>query len=140
MTFLTTPPNALVEVNGRKVTKRTPLRVKGVQPGVEYRVRLSLPGYAAVETRVKPKPGEEVTIKETLKQIPSGTISLETVPDGAMIVIDGVTQSERTPAILILPAGPHTITVINPNDTTKKRTFKKNIRADREYNESISLE
>jgi hypothetical protein len=42
----------------------------------------------------------------------SGTVMVRSEPRGASIIVDGETRSEKTPAILTLPAGSHTIELV----------------------------
>ena len=51
----------------------------------------------------------------------TGTVAVSSNPPGAQILVDGVEHPEKTPAILTLPTGLHTITVTLPGRGEKSR-------------------
>lgn len=62
----------------------------------------------------------EAQLNITLRR-QTGTVAVSSSPPGAQILVDGVEQPERTPAILTLPVGRHKVTVSLPGRGEKSR-------------------
>jgi hypothetical protein len=45
----------------------------------------------------------------------TGSLVVRSEPRGATILVDGQTWKEKTPSLLLLPTGPHTIEIIYEN-------------------------
>ena len=54
----------------------------------------------------------------------SGTVMVRSQPQGATIIVDGQQRAERTPAMLTLAAGAHTIEVVHDG---QRETHKVNV-------------
>jgi hypothetical protein len=109
-----TPSGAEVIVDGIRTGFRTPAVVPNLSAGM-HRIMVTAPGY---------EPGEEVTyipvnsepvaapVRFTLQTYPCGSLTLETMPPGGTIYIDGILTGEKTPYLFTgIPLGIHEVTL-----------------------------
>src|SRR6185503_16458730 len=95
----TDPPGAQVFVDGRK-RGTAPLVVDGLQAGVSYAVRSTLPGYKDDDELVTAADGESA-VKLKLAAL-LGAVAIESDPPGAHLIVDGNDTGKLTPAELTL--------------------------------------
>lgn len=99
----TDPPGANIFIDGEKVLGKTPLRLRGlVDPG-KHTVQIEHPQYVTVTRDVIIVPNGKVEINEIL--VPAtGSLSIDTKPDGATILIDGQFAGVSPISNLAIPA------------------------------------
>jgi serine/threonine-protein kinase len=95
-----TPPGAKVAVDGKEAPETTPALVLGVAPGA-HQVRLTLPGHDPVVQRVELAAGKRALVEVVLPPA-THSVTVETVPAGALVYVDGVLQIGQTPLTLAL--------------------------------------
>ena len=100
----TDPPGAMVLLGDR--LKRSPAEFRDIEPG-KYQLRVMLPGFDPVETKIDVPTGGELPIFKLRRGV--GSLRLTTLPAGAEFELRSGGEVERkgvTPAILAgLPAG-----------------------------------
>ncbi|OGQ89445.1 MAG: hypothetical protein A2289_07515 [Deltaproteobacteria bacterium RIFOXYA12_FULL_58_15] len=107
---ITVPPGAVVAVDDERQPGQSPLTVDNLSVGLPHRVVVELPGFK--------KAAQELTLNEdgSLRTLTLDLVSDDKVPGqvdvavnsdpaGAVIVVDGVLSSEKTPATIGLPHG-----------------------------------
>ncbi len=110
--FETDPAGAQILINGEDIGRPTPCE-HALLPG-SYRVEARRPPNRAVEEQVVVSAGQPVRWRRELPAPGPVRVTVESVPSGAAVVIDGRRGQERTTAVLELPIGPHTIGVELP--------------------------
>lgn len=104
----TTPAGAHIIVDGEPTGFRSPTSLP--LPAGAHRVTLSLAGHRNVEESVRLGPGDTLRVEVILTPLASGSLGVNSVPDGATILIDGVPFDRRTPAVIPqLVVGTHTV-------------------------------
>jgi len=84
--IVTEPKGALVTINGDKVGKSSVTRE--LKPG-SYLVEASLDGYEKRKKTAKVEAGERTKLILPLQELPPGTVTIETKPEGAIVWISG---------------------------------------------------
>jgi hypothetical protein len=93
------PPGAEVTFDGTRMAGATPLTIDSVPTGTRHDVRIELGRHKPyTETVDIPKKGGEVSVRGTLEPI-TGKLTVITQPDGADIVIDGVSRGRAPKTI-----------------------------------------
>jgi len=106
--FNATPVEASVVINGA-YKGSTPLVLEGVEPGT-YTVTLSHFGYRKFSTPVKVESGKLTEVSATL--VPeTGTIAVNTSPEGAIIHIDGGAVGIAPVTLTNIAVGNHTLLI-----------------------------
>jgi PEGA domain len=73
-----------------------------------HTLSVQLPGYrSALRIFTLPQDAEVLVVLDPAK----GTLMIKSNPSGGTILIDGQMRPERTPAMIVLPAGTHKIEV-----------------------------
>jgi serine/threonine-protein kinase len=101
---LSTPPGAVVRLNGASTGPKTPATI-GELPFGDYRLDVELDGYEPVARELKlneRSPSKQLSLALVKAKLPPGTLAISTTPPGATVVLngrklDGVTPLE-TPA------------------------------------------
>ena len=106
--IVTNPPGAFVVVDGVSEQSCTSPCVLPLKPG-RHTLSATLAGYRRT-LRIFEAPRDAELFLNMDRA--SGTVIVRSDPQGASIVVDGQDRNERTPAMLNLPAGPHTIEVV----------------------------
>ncbi len=104
---LTSVPDGASVMVGGEYRGKTPLRLTGLSPG-SYAVAFSRFGYTGLSTQVTVLGGK---ISEVVATLPpdAGTLSVNSVPPGARLLLDG-TDAGLTPAVIAnISSGNHTI-------------------------------
>lgn len=131
--LVTNPPGARLEVDGRSdLSCQSPCSLE--LPSGRHTMAANLDGYRRT-LKIFQTP-QESELFVNLERM-SGTLVIRSEPKGAMITVDGETKSERTPAMLSLPAGRHTIEI---NRDNKSETREVVIRDGVISNLAITLE
>jgi tRNA A-37 threonylcarbamoyl transferase component Bud32 len=89
------PGGAAVEVDGRPWRQTTPTAVTAIGPG-RHQVRVSAPGHAAVEQSLVLERGARAAVEVVLPAA-QRQVTLESVPAGARVFVDGQLQHGRAP-------------------------------------------
>lgn len=109
--FVVRPAGAQVELNGQAVGK-APIRVASMPAG-DYRYKVSLPGYEAVEGRFTQNPGGNPLFVVALESS-RGRFEVQTRPEGAQVWLDGALVGETPLRLQEVPPGVHTVLVGYP--------------------------
>jgi hypothetical protein len=96
------PAGARVYLDGR-ARGSTPLTVDGLEAGRSYSLRSTLAGYKDDDQLVTTTEGEQ-TVRLHLGAL-SGSVSIESDPPGAQVLLDGQDTGKRAPATLELASG-----------------------------------
>jgi serine/threonine protein kinase len=101
------PPGANIFVNGQRQATQTPTTLN--LPAGTYRIAVTKPGFEPYTSPVEIRAGEPAHLDAELSRLGQGQgwVVVRTVPKGALITVDGVLNSQQTPARLELPAGQH---------------------------------
>lgn len=103
----TDPPGAEVYVNDKLLGKTNG---KFEVPAGPYRLKLVMPGKETVEKAIDPKKEKDDVL--TFRLVPrTFPVVLRTLPGGAGVVLDGVSQEGKTPLAAKLTAGKHEVTL-----------------------------
>ncbi|GAA6741896.1 PEGA domain-containing protein [Thermus oshimai] len=105
-----TPSGAEVYLEGR-LQGRTPLRL--TLPEGTYRVELRSPGYEPYTAQVRVERGRETRLSAQLRPLQTGTLELDSRPQGAEVYLDGRLVG-RTPLRLSLRAGSYELLLQAP--------------------------
>ena len=106
--IVTNPPGAFVVVDGVSDQSCTSPCVLPLKPG-RHTLSATLGGYRRT-LRIFEAPRDSELFLNMDRA--SGTVIVRSDPQGAVILVDGQQRTERTPAMLSLPAGAHTIEVM----------------------------
>jgi serine/threonine-protein kinase len=106
--IVTNPPGAFVVVDGASDQSCTSPCTLGLKPG-RHTLSATLAGYRRT-LRIFEAPRDAELFLNMDRS--AGTVIIRSQPPGASVVVDGQQRNEKTPAMLNLPAGPHTIEVI----------------------------
>jgi hypothetical protein len=106
--IVTNPPGAFVVVDGVSEQSCTSPCTLGLKPG-RHTLSATLAAYRRT-LRIFEAPRDSELFLNMDRS--AGTVIVRSVPQGASVVVDGHQRNEKTPAMLNLPAGPHTIEVI----------------------------
>ncbi len=96
------PPGASVFVDGR-ARGATPLTVEGLEAGRSYALRSALAGYKDDDQLVTTTEGEQA-VRLHLSAL-QGSITVESDPAGAMVILDGTDTGKRSPATVEIATG-----------------------------------
>jgi serine/threonine-protein kinase len=108
--IVTSPPGAIVTIDGSAaLTCESPCSID-LPPG-RHTLSATRDGFRRT-LRIFQTPADSELFLNLDRA--TGTVAVRSDPPGATIIVDGQTRSERTPALLALPVGPHTIEVVTP--------------------------
>jgi hypothetical protein len=93
--IITSPPGATIFINDRETQKRTPLVIEDLKPTKPHSIGLYLKGYKFWSREITLHPGERRTFDLHLTK-DLGSVMVDSVPEGALVIIDGV-PSGQTP-------------------------------------------
>ncbi|HEX2675058.1 MAG TPA: PEGA domain-containing protein [Polyangiales bacterium] len=105
----TVPRNVLVTIDGHPASGQTSPFVLGeLQPNTTHAIEVSSPGYRSWSSQVDLQPGQTMELPTvTLEKIEAG-FSLDSVPQGASVVVDGRKLAQATPVrVTDLEPGDH---------------------------------
>jgi hypothetical protein len=107
------PSGASFQIDGRTDSSFvTPFTVSQLAPG-RHVVTFNKPGYQTQTLASEVVAGSRATMITRLA-VQGGTLSIGSTPSGAAITLDGRDTGRVTPAQVILPHGPHTISLKLP--------------------------
>jgi len=104
------PAGADIFINGAKQAGQTPVTL-ALAPG-QYDLVLRYPGYEAYAGHIQVKDNVQTTLDAELKEKPAGRVAwaqVNSTPEGAEILIDGVATGQVSPARVQMQAGSHII-------------------------------
>ncbi len=115
------PPEAEIFIDGVQTGKYTPAHISNLSAGL-HRVTVTLPGYLPGELVVEiPVSGSEVVktpVQFVLESYGSGPLVVDSIPQGAVVLIDGLASGEKTPATFgNIPIGIHEVTMTLDGET-----------------------
>jgi hypothetical protein len=117
------PVGASVYVD-KKLKGITPLSLSDIAPGT-HTIGLTLPGYENWSKNVKIVKNIVNTIDIKLKPIQTGSISIESNPQGASIILDGEPTGKRTPSLIsLVETGKHQIKLFKSGFKTWEKTIE----------------
>jgi hypothetical protein len=104
------PPRAEIYLDGVRTGRRTPATLRGIPAGMLHAVQLSLRGYAPSQETVKLARNRVSRLKVALgkkdsKKTRAGPVSLDSVPRGAVVLVNGKRLKQVTPVTLTLAQG-----------------------------------
>jgi len=121
----TQPPGADVFINGAKQSGQTPVTLP-LAPG-QYNLVLRLPGYEAYAGSIQVKDNIQTQMNVALDEKSAGRVAwaqVNTNPEGAEIIVDGVSTGQFTPSRVQIPSGLHTLTMKLNGYQPAKRTVQ----------------
>jgi hypothetical protein len=102
----------------------TPVTLTDITPG-HHAVRLSLEGYQDWSKKVNVVKDTVTTVTAKLSPVQKGSISIESNPEGASIILDGTETGNTTPSVLpSIEPGEHTIGLIRLGYAVWDKTFE----------------
>jgi hypothetical protein len=105
------PPGATVSIDDEEKGV-TPITLIDISPG-RHTVKLSLEGYQDWSKKVNVVKDEITTVTAKLSPVQLGSISIQSNPEGASIMLDGQETGNSTPSVMSsIETGEHTITLI----------------------------
>jgi len=111
------PPSASVFVD-RQLKGITPLTLTDIPPG-RHMVKFTLEGYQDWSERITVARNVVTTVTATLTPVPIGSISIDSQPQGALIILDANPTEKTTPAVLdSISVGRHKIELEKPGYRT----------------------
>jgi hypothetical protein len=117
------PAGALVYVDD-VVMGITPVTLTNITPG-RHTVRISLEGYQDWSKKVNVEKEVVTSISANLAPVQTGSISIDSIPEGAIIILDGQNTGNRTPSLLSpVGAGPHAIRLVRTGYLTWDKEVK----------------
>jgi len=108
VTFRSTPPGAVIWVNGRRSKQKTDVRVK--IPAGKHTITLKLDSYVDVTKEVEVFP--DSILEEQFRLIKNmGKINVVSIPEGATIWVDGKNTGKKTDDLVEVVAGDHEVSL-----------------------------
>ena len=106
----TTPPDATVSLDGMAVEGSSPFVLQDIVPDQQHEIWVDRTGFHRWSSKVKLQAGQTMVLPPVnLKAFESG-FSLDSVPSGAQVTLDGRLLEQRTPVRLPnLAPGNHTV-------------------------------
>jgi serine/threonine protein kinase len=119
------PPGADVFINGAKQSGQTPVTLP-LAPG-QYNLVLRLQGYEPYAGGIQVKDNIQTVLNVPLSEKSASRVAwaqVNSVPQGAEVIVDGTSTGKFTPARVQIPTGVHTITLRLNGFQLAKRTFQ----------------
>ena len=119
------PPGADVFINGAKQSGQTPVTLP-LAPG-QYNLVLRLQGYEPYAGGIQVKDNIQTVLNVPLSEKSASRVAwaqVNSVPQGAEVIVDGTSTGKFTPARVQIPTGVHTITLRLNGFQPAKRTFQ----------------
>jgi len=115
------PTGAEIFIDGVQTGTLTPARIPNLSAG-PHRVTVTLPGYIPGELIVEiPVSGSEevkTPVQFMLESYGSGPLVVDSIPQEAAVLIDGLSSGEKTPATFLnIPIGIHEVTMTLDGET-----------------------
>ena len=121
----TQPAGADVFINGAKQSGQTPVTLP-LAAG-QYNLVLRMPGYEAYAGGVQVKDNIQTQLNVALTEKSASRVAwaqVNSIPQGAEIILDGVSTGQLTPSRVQIPTGVHTVTLRLSGYQQAKRTFQ----------------
>lgn len=131
--LVTNPPGATLQIDGGGVYScKSPCELD-LPPG-RHTIAATLEGYRRT-LKIFATP-EDTDIFMNLDRT-SGTLMVRSEPRGASIIVNGQTRSEKTPAMITLPTGRHSVEIVQDN---RRETHEITIRESVITNLAVNLQ
>ncbi len=123
ITLTTVPSGAAVRLTNGDMPVRctTPCTTK-LPPGLRT-LHFALPGYQPVERPVRFAAGQRLAFPPVALPPMLGSVTFETTPPGATVVMDGAGTPGLAPFTQAIPVGQHTASITLPGHKPTSRTF-----------------
>ena len=121
----TQPAGADVFINGAKQSGQTPVTLP-LAAG-QYNLVLRMPGYEAYAGGVQVKDNIQTQLNVALTEKSASRVAwaqVNSIPQGAEIILDGTSTGQFTPSRVQIPTGVHTVTLRLNGYQQAKRTFQ----------------
>jgi serine/threonine protein kinase len=106
----TTPPDAVVSIDGRPVAGTSPFIVTDVTPDATHEVAISKAGYRSWSTKLELRAGETMELPAVALEALESGFQLDSSPTGARVFVDGKQLEQITPVrVTSLTPGDHQI-------------------------------
>ena len=124
LSFFSTPPGAVIFINGTDQGVKTPSTLTGLTAGT-HDVKLMLAGYLDWIGTVTVTAGQTAYLNPALTLLGTiGAFEISSIPAGARVFIDGVDAQKVTPATITnLAAGEHTYRLALPGYSDASAKF-----------------
>ena len=121
VTLRSTPPGAVIWMNGKKSKQKTDIKTK--IPAGKHSITLKLDSYVDAIRKIEALPGK--VLEEQFRLIKNqGTINVVSIPDGADVWIDGKNTLKTTDCLLDLLTGEHELVLmLHGYENVKKRVL-----------------
>jgi eukaryotic-like serine/threonine-protein kinase len=96
----TTPPGAMIFLNGKDTGKISPANLEDLPLSETYSLRLELNKHHPVEERVTVYSIEPINFNKKMEEIQYGSIQIATIPKGSHIYLDNADSGLNTPATI----------------------------------------
>jgi hypothetical protein len=118
-----TPPGGDILVDGMRSGYQTPAIVPNLSAGL-HRITVSRPGFVPGETVVLIPVDDDPDVKEPVRFVldtyPCGPLTIDSIPTGASISLDGISTGEKTPfTFMYIPLGIHEVSVVRNGESRK---------------------
>jgi len=114
-----TPSGATISLSSQN-KGLTPATISGLSAG-KYSVKLTLSGYRDYVKTVTVRNGQTASVAATLKSIPAGTLTVNSVPAGASVTLNGEAKGTTPLTLTNLPVRKYTVQLT----LTGYKNFKK---------------
>ncbi len=140
--FITEPPDAEIRIEGNEAHAGSPWASE-LAAGV-HQIEIHHKGYKSWLTSLELSANETQTLRVVLEPLTTvvadATLTIATTPSGLEVVIDGHTQSQRTPFKTTLKVGPHKIAVRQDGADVWTQSLDAEASSDYEFNPSFTAD
>ena len=106
----TTPPDAVVSLDGRPVVGSSPFIITDVAPGTIHEVSVTKAGYRSWSTKLQLQASETMELPAVALEALESGFQLDSTPSGARVFVDGKQLDQTTPVkVTSLAPGDHQI-------------------------------
>ena len=106
----TSPPDAVVSLDGRPIAGSSPFIVTDVAPGATHEVSVTKAGYRSWSTKLELQAGETMELPAVALEALETGFQLDSTPSGARVFVDGKQLEQVTPVrVTSLTPGDHQI-------------------------------
>ncbi|HAA57388.1 MAG TPA: hypothetical protein DCE42_21665 [Myxococcales bacterium] len=134
LVLFVTPSGASIHIDG-KATGTAPIKPLALSTGT-HKLKITHPNHATIEQEVTIIGGKSLNLRLKL-QAQTGTLSITSQPEGAMVEIDGKNWGKTPLKDIKLPVGTHTVLVKTKGYKSNRKTV--DISAEKKENLSFVL-
>jgi hypothetical protein len=118
-----TPPGGDIIVDGMQSGYQTPTIIPNISAGL-HRITVYRPGYIPGESVILIPVDDDLDVKDVvhyvLETYPCGPLTIDSIPGGASISLDGISTGEKTPyTFMHIPLGIHEVSVVRNGESRK---------------------